>query len=87
MCKNNHFEKEKAILTSFLLERVDLKDKIVTADVFLQTSLQSPQHLHLEDYTWTQVKKEHVVYNPILWVCYVTMMLLERSASFGSNSR
>lgn len=49
MCKDNHFE--KALLRSSLLERVDLKYKIVTADVFLQTSLQSPQHLQLEHYT------------------------------------
>lgn len=58
------FKKEKVELGSSLLKRVDLKYKIVTADVFLQTSLQSPQHLHLEHYTQThqrtRVRKEDV---------------------------
>lgn len=44
----------QATVSCSLLERVDLEYKIVAADVFLQTSLQSSQHLHLEDYTWTE---------------------------------
>lgn len=47
-----YMKEDKTLLRPSLLKRVDLNNKIVTADVFLQTSLQSPQHLHLEHYTW-----------------------------------
>lgn len=68
----------EAIFSFSLLERVDLKYEIVTADVFLQTSLQSPQHLQLEHCTWThqrtRVRKEDV-YSPILQVCYFPIII------------
>lgn len=41
---------DAAIDRPSLLQRVDLQHQVVTADVFLQTSLQSPQHLHVEHY-------------------------------------
>lgn len=49
-CAKKSLQKKKGRRHFSLLERVDLQHEVVTADVFLQTSLQSPQHLHVEHY-------------------------------------